>query len=62
VSERVGRVACVNRELWCHQPQEIDGRIIDAMYHRHVRGIRHEHPTHPDPRLPEASAGARKTP
>ncbi|HAZ61409.1 MAG TPA: hypothetical protein DCY89_07550, partial [Gammaproteobacteria bacterium] len=38
ISDRVQRVACVNRRLWCHHPAEIDGFVIDRLYRHPSRG------------------------
>jgi zinc transport system ATP-binding protein len=54
VSARVNRVVCVNREVWCHLPHEIDGSVLDAMYRRHLRGVQHDHP----PRKAHVKTGA----
>lgn len=41
VSRYVGRVACLNRELVCHQTGEISHEVIDRMYGTSVRIVDH---------------------
>lgn len=52
ISDRVQRVACVNRRVYCHHPQEIDSSVMDQLYHRHVRAIAHDHADHHDHATP----------
>lgn len=62
VLNRVSRVVCVNRRLWCHPPAAIDGRIIDRLYRYPLRAsgqdqpLPHDPPATP-PRSPEATEG-----
>lgn len=43
ISRYVGRVACINRTLVCHQTDAIDGQVIQDLYGEHVRMIAHRH-------------------
>lgn len=43
ISRYVGRVACINRTLVCHQTDAIDGQVIQDLYGNHVRMIAHSH-------------------
>jgi zinc transport system ATP-binding protein len=42
VSPYVNRVACLNRELVCHQTGEITEEIIEKMYGSSVKVIKHQ--------------------
>jgi zinc transport system ATP-binding protein len=43
ISRYVGRVACINRTLVCHNTDAIDGNVIQELYGEHVRMIAHSH-------------------
>lgn len=43
ISRYVGRVACINRTLVCHNTDAIDGSVIQELYGEHVRMIAHSH-------------------
>ncbi len=43
ISEHFRRVACVNRELVCHDTSALDGRLMEQLYGVPVRLIRHQH-------------------
>ncbi len=43
ISQYVGRVACLNRTLVCHQTSCIDGKMIDELYSSHVHMVDHAH-------------------
>ncbi len=43
ISRYVGRVACINRTLVCHNTDAIDGNMIQELYGEHVRMIAHTH-------------------
>ena len=43
ISRYVGRVACINRTLVCHNTDAIDGAVIQELYGEHVRMIAHSH-------------------
>lgn len=43
ISDYVGRVACINRTLVCHQTAAIDGAVIRELYGEPVRMIAHGH-------------------
>jgi len=43
ISQYVGRVACLNRTLVCHQTSCIDGEVIDDLYGSHVHMVEHVH-------------------
>jgi len=43
ISQYVGRVACLNRTLVCHQTSCIDGEVIDDLYGSHVHMVDHAH-------------------
>jgi zinc transport system ATP-binding protein len=50
ISRYVTRVACLNRTLICHTTSEITGKVIQELYGRPVRMVRHD----------SADAGARQ--
>jgi zinc transport system ATP-binding protein len=41
ISRYVTRVACLNRTLICHMTSEITGKVIEELYGRPVRMVRH---------------------
>lgn len=43
VSAYVGRVACLNRTLVCHEAAHIDGKLLDTLYGTHVHAVEHNH-------------------
>ena len=43
ISKYVTRVACLNRTLLCHTTSEINGKMIQELYGRPVRMVRHDH-------------------
>jgi len=43
ISRYVGRVACINRTLVCHNTDAIDGNVIQDLYGEPVRMIAHSH-------------------
>ncbi len=43
ISRYVNRVACINRTLFCHHTDDIDGQVIQDLYGEHVRMIAHSH-------------------
>lgn len=43
ISRYVGRVACINQTLVCHETDAIDGAVIQELYGEHVRMIPHGH-------------------
>ena len=43
ISEHFRKVACVNRELVCHDTSALEGRIMEQLYGAPVRLIRHQH-------------------
>jgi zinc transport system ATP-binding protein len=43
ISRYVGRVACIDRTLVCHNTDAIDGNTIQELYGEHVRVIAHSH-------------------
>lgn len=43
VSQRIQRVACVNRTLVCHQTSEVTGESIQNLYGEHIHVIDHCH-------------------
>jgi zinc transport system ATP-binding protein len=43
ISRYVGRVACINRTLVCHNTDAIDGSVIQDLYGENVRMIAHSH-------------------
>ncbi|MET0026016.1 MAG: ABC transporter ATP-binding protein [Candidatus Thiodiazotropha sp.] len=43
ISRYVTRVACINRTLFCHHTDDIDGQVIQDLYGEHVRMIAHSH-------------------
>lgn len=47
ISDYVGRVACLNRKLVCHETSAVDAEAITAMYGEHARIIHHH--SHVDP-------------
>jgi zinc transport system ATP-binding protein len=42
ISRYVTRVACLNRTLICHMTSEITGKVIQELYGRPVRMVRHD--------------------
>lgn len=42
ISQYVRRIACVNRTLTCHPTSEMSGEVIERLYGRPVRMIRHD--------------------
>jgi len=42
ISQYVTRVACLNRTLICHPTSELNGKIIQQLYGRPVRMVRHD--------------------
>jgi zinc transport system ATP-binding protein len=42
ISRYVTRVACLNRTLICHTTSEITGKVIEQLYGRPVRMVRHD--------------------
>lgn len=43
ISRYVGRVACVNRTLVCHNTDAVDGNVVQELYGEPVRMIAHSH-------------------
>lgn len=43
VSAYVGRVACLNQTLVCHEAAHIDGKLLDSLYGTHVHAVEHSH-------------------
>lgn len=43
ISYYVGRVACLNRTLMCHETSHIDGNLLDQLYGTHVHAVEHKH-------------------
>jgi len=43
ISGYVGRVACLNRTLECHDTGQVTGNMLAALYDEPVRVIRHDH-------------------
>ena len=43
ISRYVGRIACINRTLICHNSDAINGNMIQELYGEHVRMIAHTH-------------------
>lgn len=46
ISDYVGRVACLNRTLECHDTGQVSGDTLAALYQEPVRVIRHDHCLH----------------
>ena len=42
ISAYVNRIACINRQLSCHDTSEITGKVVDDVYKTHVEMIRHQ--------------------
>jgi zinc transport system ATP-binding protein len=38
ITERLNRVICVNRRVWCHRPAEVDAAVIDRLFRHPARG------------------------
>ena len=43
ISRYVHRVACLNQTLVCHHTANIDGQVIQQLYHQDVRMVTHRH-------------------
>ena len=43
ISRYVHRVACLNQTLVCHDTANIDGQVIQQLYHQDVRMVAHQH-------------------
>lgn len=43
ISRYVGRVACINRTLICHDTEAMDGNVTQFLYGKHMRMIAHAH-------------------
>lgn len=43
ISGYVGRVACLNRTLVCHDTRPVNGQAIQQLYGSHVRLVEHHH-------------------
>jgi len=47
ISTYVSRVACLNRRLICHQPEALEGGLIEDLYGTPVHRVRHDGHGHP---------------
>ncbi|MBB5018669.1 zinc transport system ATP-binding protein [Chitinivorax tropicus] len=43
ISDYVNRIACLNRELICHDTAAIDAATLERIYGKHVHAIAHHH-------------------